>query len=306
MKSQLLLFVFAFFSISASAQVEVNVEKEVVEMSEFEQNVIQWGETILRDSLVENRKKAHQELTAAMTKELSTAGNFSYPFDSVQTISIQYPADSSFRIFTWQLYVDINEYQYGGFIQTNAPQPQVIKLKDKSVDMDDVILDYEVMTEDNWYGALYYNIMSFDSPEGTKHLLFGYDAFQFFNKRKIIDVLTIDNGMAFFGSATFSPQDTRRTDLVKNRVMMQYAAGSNITLNYNEQLEMIVFDNLIPHNNMGGQPSWVPDGSYRGYKFENGQWVYVDKIFDHVYESAPRPAPVLGKGRKVDIMGRKQ
>ncbi len=306
MKNQLFLFVFTLFAINLSAQPVDAIQVEVADLSEFEQNMILFGKTILTDTLVENRKKAHKDLGVELMANLSKKNSFFYPFDSVQSISIQYPADSSFRILTWQLYVDINEYQYAGFIQTNATQPKVIKLTDKSVDMDDMILDFEVMTADNWYGAIYYNIMSFETSEGMKHLLFGYDGFQFFNKRKIIDVLSIEDGVPYFGSPVFTPLDPRRTDLIKNRVLMQYAAGSNITLNFNEKLDMIMFDNLIPHNNMGGQPSYVPDGSYRGYKLENGQWVYVDKVFDHVYESAPRPAPVLGKGRKVDIMGRKQ
>ncbi|MFK7806292.1 MAG: hypothetical protein AB8F74_00695, partial [Saprospiraceae bacterium] len=225
---------------------------------------------------------------------------------SVRTMSSQYPADSSFRIFTWQLYVDVDDYRYGGFIQTNVEKPQVIQLKDKSLDMEDVILDFEIMTADNWYGALYYNIMSFDTPEGSRHLLFGYDGYQFFNKRKLIDVLRIENGQAIFGDPVFTPLDPRRTDLIKNRVMMQYAAGSNITLNYNNDLEMIVFDNLIPHTDGKGRPSWVPDGSYKGYQLKNGLWVYRDKIFDQVSKKPPMPAPVLDKRKKVDILGRKQ
>lgn len=306
MKNQLFLFVFALFATYLSAQPLEETQKKVADLSEFEQKVIQYGKAILSDTLVENRKKAHKDLGLELMANLSKKGSFFYPFDSVQSISIQYPSDTSFRIITWQLYVDINEYQYAGFIQTNEEQPKVIKLSDRSVDMDDMILDFEIMTADNWYGAIYYNIMSFDSPEGPKHLLFGYDGFQFFNKRKIIDVLTFENGTPIFGAAVFAPLDPRRTDLTKNRVLMQYAAGSNITLNFNKELDMIMFDNLIPHSNMGGQPSYVPDGSYRGYKLNNGQWEFVDKVFDHVYESAPRPAPVLGKGRKVDIMGRKQ
>lgn len=306
MKNQLFLFVFAFLSFNLLAQPIEEPQTAGTDLSEFEQKMIQYGKTILTDTLVENRKKAHSDLGIELMANLSKKGSFSYPFDSVQSISIQYPSDTSFRIITWQLYVDINEYQYAGFIQTNAEQPKVVKLNDRSVAMDDMILDFEIMTADNWYGAIYYNIMSFESPEGPKHLLFGYDGFQFFNKRKIIDVLYFQNGTPIFGAPVFAPLDPRRTDLTKNRILMQYAAGSNITLNFNKELDIIMFDNLIPHNNMGGQPSYVPDGSYRGYRLENGQWTFVDKVFDHIYESAPRPAPVLDKGRKVDIMGRKQ
>lgn len=303
MKKQFFTLLFSIAVLSLFAQEAEPTKKGGTDLSEFEQKVIALGLTIVTDTLVENRKKANKELGTELMSTLQQKGTFTYPFDSLQTVSIQYPSDSTFRIFTWQLYVDINEYQYSGFIQTNEEEPKIIKLTDKSVDMDDVILDYEIMTPDNWYGAIYYNIMSFDTPEGKKHLLFGFDGYQFFQKRKTIDVLTVENGTAIFGAAVFTPLDPRRTDLIKNRVLLQYAAGSNMTMNFKQDLDMIVFDNLIPQNDLNGRPSYVPDGSYCGYQLKDGLWVYVDKVFDQVSETPPMPAPILDKRKKKDIFG---
>lgn len=302
MKNQILILVLVLYSFGLWAQPKDLAEKGTTDLSEIEQKMKDLGLTIVTDTLVQNRQQASKDMGEQLMTTLAGKGTFNYPFDSVQTISIQYAADSTFRIFTWQLYVDINQYDYFGFIQTNEEQPKVIRLKDRSVDMDDVILDHEIMDADNWYGALYYKIMSFNTPEGKKHLLFGFDGYHFFNKRKIIEVLSFENGRAVFGAAVFAPLDPSRTDLIKNRVLMQYSAETNISVNYNDQLDMIVFDYLIPLNGPGG-PTYVPDGSYHGYRLKDGLWVYVDKIFDQVSETPPMPAPILEDRKKKDLFG---
>jgi hypothetical protein len=296
----------SLFIVGLFAQAEVKSVKADSLLSVFEQRVIALGKTIITDSLVENRLAAAAQLAKEFPVQLQESGSFSYPFDSVQTLSILYPSDSTFRIVTWQLYVDVDDYRYFGFIQTNEAKPKVIVLKDKSKDMEDVSLDYEVMTADNWYGALYYKMMSFETPEGMKHLLFGYDGYQFFNKRKLLEVLTVSNGQFVFGAPVLGGPDPGRSDQIKNRLLLQYAAGSQVTLNFDPELGMIIYDNLVPQSSINGRPAWVPDGSYKGFRLEKGLWIYVDRIFDQVSDTPPMPAPILGKGRKVDILGRER
>jgi len=55
MKNQLFLFVFTLFAINLSAQPVDAIQVEVADLSEFEQNMILFGKTILTDTLVENR-----------------------------------------------------------------------------------------------------------------------------------------------------------------------------------------------------------------------------------------------------------
>ncbi len=296
-RSLIILLIFCVMSLHA--------QSDQHSMAALEAKMVTWGQTIIKDSLLENRQRASIDMETALMSALQEKGSFSYPFDSVKTVSIQYPSDSTFRIFTWQLYVDLNQYDYYGMIQTNEDKPKLIPLKDKSSNMTDLDLEYEVLSPDNWFGAVYYKIKSFDTPKGKKHLLFGYDGHQFFNKKKLIDVLTLENGQASFGEAIFAPADISRTDLFKNRIMLQYSAETSVTLNYNKELEMILFDYLIPYKGPYG-PTYVPDGSYQGYRLQNGLWVYVEKVFDQVSEQAPMPAPILNKRTKKDIFGKRQ
>ena len=227
---------------------------------------------------------------------------FKYPFDSLNTVSILYPADSTFRVFTWQLYEDINTYTYFGIIQTNSDSPVVHVLKDQSNEIEE--LETDILETDSWYGALYYNIKEFEGKEGKHYLLFGFDGYEFFNKRKLIDVLTFEDGQPIFGAPVFEPSEPNRPDLTKSRLVLTYGAETTIRLNYDESLNIIIMDNLMPGGgSLKGQIAMLPDGSYKGYKLDGNRWAYVDKIFDHTYEKAPMPQPILNKRKGKDIFG---
>lgn len=257
---------------------------------------------IVNDSLEESRFRAVNKFIPTLVKALKVKNSFDYPFERLKSISIQYPADSTFRIFTWQLYVNENDYRYFGAIQMNSEELKLFPLIDRSFDVEDI--EHQVLSPEQWYGALYYNIEQFDTPRGKKYLLFGFDGYRFFTKRKVVDVLTFQNDKAVFGAPVFVSDGGENAFLPKNRLSYTYSAEASVKLNYDEHLGLIVGDHLIEtttsHANQG--PVKLPDGSYEGYKLTDGKWVYVEKIFTHVYENeeATRQEPLFdsSKSRK--------
>ena len=259
---------------------------------------------VLHDSIAENRFAACHQLIPKLVKALQISNSFHYPFERVQSISIMYPPDSSFRIFTWQLYVDVDEYRYFGALQMNTPELKLFPLVDRSADLQ--LIDYDVLTADNWYGALYYKIHPFDTPEGPKYLLFGFDGYQFFNKRKLIDVLSFDEkGAPSFGAPVFTKSGEESSGLNKHRIILEYSAETTIRLNYDDQLGIVIFDHLLPRKSLIKEQgnTFLPDGSYEGYQLENGKWVHVEKVFDQVLDAPPFPQPVLDQRKDKDIFG---
>lgn len=216
-----------------------------------------------------------------------------------------YPADSSFRIFTWQLYVDVDEYRYYGAIQMNDSELKLFPLVDRSFEAQD--LEQAQFTAENWYGAVYYNLKEVESPNGKYYLLFGFDGLELFRKRKLIDVLTFGDDGPIFGAPVFiSPEDEEKgtPQTVQSRIVRTYAAEVSTRMNYDELLEIIIFDHLIPADGRYGEgPTNYPDGSYEGFRLENGLWVRIDKVFNQVSDEAPRPSPVLDNRTK-DLFGR--
>jgi hypothetical protein len=260
--------------------------------------------SILRDSLPEGRFAACRQFIPILVRALKTPHSFEYAFERLNTISIQYPRDSSFRIFTWQLYVDENDYRYFGAIQMNTPELKLFPLVDRSQNLEGEDLEQAVLSPENWYGVLYYNLYQVDQPRGNYYLLFGYDAYRFYQKRKLIDVLRFDrDGKPVFGAPVFVHRE-RGMPPTKNRVLLQYSSESTVRLNYDEELKIIIFDHLIEMAGfMGEGANKYPDGSYEGYRLENGLWRHIPKVWDQVSDEPPRPFPILDT-RKKDILGR--
>lgn len=269
----------------------------------WEDSLTQLSKTFITDKSLEKRENAINQFMPVLSEALNIKESFSYPFDSVQYISIQYPEDRSFRILTWQLYVNENRYQYYGLIQ--MADGQVFPLNDYSDEIEDV--EYEVVPADEWYGVVYYNIKEFKPKSGDRqYLLFGFDGYQFFDKRKVVDVLSFRNGKPYFGGPVFAKIEEGRSPITKNRLLMEYSAESSTTLNYNAIQKQIICDHLqsVP-SPYTGKLTNIPDGTYVGYEFhrKKGLWVFVEKLYHEVMDEAPRPSPVLGGENKKDLFG---
>lgn len=271
---------------------------------EIERQLIELGHTLLSDTLPEQRIAAAEKIKITLTETLDQPGSFQYPFDSLTSVSILAPKDNSFRIFTWQLYQDIDQYKYFGIIQVAGKKPTVHILEDQSETVALEDLPYEVLTKDAWYGALYYNIKEYKTKAGKRYLLFGADGYRFFSKRKLVDVLYFEKDQPIFGEATFFPSEEDRPDLAYARLVLSYSAATSIRLNYDDYLNLLIFDNVLPANNEYGEETFLPDGSYRGYELKKGRWIAVEKIFQHTWDEAPRPQPILnGRKQNKDLFG---
>jgi hypothetical protein len=255
---------------------------------------------IVNDSLPEYRFAACRSFILTLVQALKTPNSFHYPFEQIKSVSIMYPPDSSFRIFTWQLYVDKDEYRYYGAIQMNSPELKLFPLVDRSFELTGNIEQLELQP-DNWYGVVYYHIQQCDAPKGTYYVLFGFDGFSFFRKRKVMDVLQFREGKPIFGVPVFI-HDPKTP--AKKRKVLEYAAAASVRFNFDPALDLIIHDHLIAMPGEDGEGvNHYPDGSYEGYKYEKGLWRYIENVFTQTQDQAPRPFPVLDN-RKKDILGR--
>jgi len=301
---KLLFFIFClsinslcFAQLSKAQPLDKKISEEI---KIIEDTLGALGFLMVNDSLPEHRFAACKKFIPNLVNALKHKNSFKYSFDRLHTISVLYPPDSTFRIFTWQLFVDNNTYHQYGAIQMNSSELKLFRLLDRP--SNPVNIENIQLNPDQWLGAVYYNIHQFKTPEGNQYLLFGFDGNSFFTKRKLIDVLKFDQNRPVFGSPVFVKQAENQPTTTQSRLVLNYSAESTIKLNYDEHLEMIIFDHLIeqPSPFPGEEFTWIPDGSYEGYKLENGQWVHTVKVFDHKYEvnEFPVPEPVLGKKRK--------
>lgn len=261
-----------------------------------------YADIMINASESKHRAKAASLFESKFLALLDSPNSYQLGLDSLKWISKLEATEQSFRIFSWLITDDQKVTTPYGYIQ--LADGEVIQLIDNAeVNQDS---EFETADANSWLGALYYHMMPL--KEGSSdYILFGYRQIDRFNKLKIAEVVSVTDGAVTFGKEVFVKEVADARDEVRTRIILDYSADANVTLNYNSSMEMIVYDNLITRmGRLKGQgPTQLPDGSFIGYEYDGNQWVYVDKLFDQVSETAPRPMPVLGD-KQNDIFGKKK
>jgi len=88
----------------------------------------------------------------------------------------------------------------------------------------------------------------------------------------------------------------------QSRFSIEYKKDARTYVNYEPDLKLILFDHLISETDEPDFPwTYVPDGDYEGFKWQNGQWVHVNKVFNYKLEDGQAPVgdPLMDyKGNK--------
>jgi hypothetical protein len=263
----------------AAQQLTAGAKKE---LRKHEDSLRTFADQIVYADQPNVRFRSDSQFIRSLVRTLKVKNSFYYPFDSLQTISHIYAPDSSFRIFTWQFRKDEYLYLQEGVIQVNEPDGSlklyplfdVSKYTKKPMD--------SVRGRKNWIGALYYRII-LKTYEGSKYYtLLGFDDYSPTSNKKMMEVLTFSpEGEPLFGGPFISFQGDSARKAIQYRFSIEYNKEATTRFNYDPEMDMIVFDHLIPE---GDEPakkdSYIPDGDFEGFKWQNGRWVHVDKIFD--------------------------
>ena len=245
------------------------------------------------DSLTAGRMRSDSLFIRTLVRGLQIKNSFYYPFDSVQGVSKLYAPDSTFKIFTWQLDFDGMYVRQRGAIQFKTPDGslKLVPLRDYSEFADNAA--DSVRSKDTWIGAVYYNMILTQYNGKKYYTLFGFDENSVRSNKKWIEVLTFDNrNMPVFGGRFFAfDKDSAKRD-VQFRYQMEYKKDASTTLNYDPDLQMILVDHLVSESDEPDNPwTLIPDGDYEGFKWENGKWQHVNKVFDQKLKDGEFPMP---------------
>ncbi len=272
---------FSALFLPAAAQISAG-EKRNLDLRQ--DSLASYADQIVNAPEAEQRFRADSNFIRMLVRALKLPNSFDYPFDSLLTISRLYAPDNSFRIFTWQVKKDEFIYIQRGAIQmrTTDGSLKLIGLHDVSM-FTARPLD-SVRTASNWIGAIYYRIIEKSFQGKNFYTLLGFDSYNISSNKKWMEVLTFDNrGEPQFGGPYFLFKNDSIGATLKRamRFNIEYSKEAATTFNYDSRLDMIVFDHLISHTNEPvRKDTYVPDGDYQGFKWQNGRWVYVDKVFN--------------------------
>jgi len=216
---------------------------------------------------------------------------------SLEQISVLEAPDQSFKILSWAVELDTEQkqeviaafrearvnsdksYKYFGAILFNEASLKLMPLTDKSNENIEPEDGYN--TNKDWYGCVYYNISQKTLNGQAVYSLFGWDGATGQSTRKVMDLLTFgDDGSPIFGLPII---DVVRDDslMVKYRFLHEYRSGSGVSLNYDKERDIVVFDFIEApdEESKGIYPTYIPDGTYAGLEFKNDRWTYVRRVY---------------------------
>ncbi len=258
----------------------------IMKMQAYEDTLNAIGDEMIGGKDHAVRTMASHFLVKNLVKALKQENSFQYDFSGLRSISVIEPESKKFKIFTWQLLQENLSYRYYGAIQMQGKDLKLFPLVDYTLVIDSK--DRIITDNERWLGALYYDILEVSKGKNTYYTLFGYHGANALSTKKMLEVLWFTpEGEVRFGAPIFSFED----DSLSNRVIYEYKEEAAFSLHYDEDQKKIVFDHLIPVDDLseGYYFNYVPDGSYDGFEWKKGKWQFISKLYDFKLEDGEVP-----------------
>jgi hypothetical protein len=201
---------------------------------------------------------------------------FELQFTSLRSCGIIESPDGMVRIVNWNVEMDDQSQKYCAFVIQRDPKNnkhQAIELIDNSFMLPGK--PEEVLDAENWYGALYYQIIPFERSGKTAYVLLGWDGGLQSSNTKLIDVLTFTGNSVKLGLSVF-----KMGDKTFKRVFFEHSEKAVMSLRYEDEYKRIIFDHLSPEapNLTGFYEYYVPDMSYDAFILTGTKWVLKEDV----------------------------
>lgn len=264
----ILIILFIGLYSSSFAQNIVTFDDQIAEL-----NIL--GKQILTNETDEAKYEANTKYKATLKTAIETQSSFETNFSALKTISVL--KENNLKIYNWALPLSDGSYEYFAFFQIKIGKDEfrVIELVDKSESITKP--ETRLLTNKNWYGALYYKIIYSKDLGKDTYTLLGWDGNNLLTNKKLIDVVTTSaNGIIKFGAPIFKTE--KKT---QKRVIFEYAENVVMSLKYHANLKKIVFDVLVPSSSdlTGIYEYYGPTlETFDAFFIENKKWNYQKDI----------------------------
>lgn len=268
--------IFQYFIITLLAFVSVNLFAQKTDFSYYENELKVLAKQLVYGKNDNEKLDAHKAFLETWDFVLDDPKSMKYSFDS---LTIFFPIltsdDKKLRIINWHIPLENNDNQYHAIVQyfDNKKKYQVKYLEPLLGEVKSA--NSLKLVNNQWIGALYYQLSSFKKGSKTYYLLLGWDGNDEFSNKKIIDVLSISSKSLVFGAPVFRYKKERL-----HRFILEYKEDAAASVRYYEKNKHITFPNLIPMNDdlEGLYDFYVPDGSINAFELINGSFKFKENI----------------------------
>jgi hypothetical protein len=181
--------------------------------------------------------EANEKFKSFLETLFCSEDSYSFPFDSVKTLSAINAPDNKFKIITWGIAKENGTYEYFGYIlfpNTKQYPKKFICLTDKT---DKIILpESQISDFTNWFGAIYYKMVLTRNQGKKYYTLLGWKGNSALTTKKVIDVLSFrSSGIPVFGAMLF-----RKYKEKSARVVFEYSSQTTMLLRYEKQFIHVI------------------------------------------------------------------
>lgn len=222
----------------------------------------------------EEKKKLNQVFKDYLFETILIPESYAHNFPQLKTIGIIDSPDKNFRIINWNIQLEDESNLFFGYVikKGNKKKNKIVELVCKNPVYE---IPTDVISENNWYGALYYKIIPVKKGKKDCYTLLGWRSNGNISFMKLIDIIEINGNHIKLGAPIFQNKKEKL-----KRVIFEYSKKASMTLRYEEKYERIIFDHLSPETpSMNGlYEYYIPDMSYDAYIFEKDRWVLNEDV----------------------------
>ncbi len=229
-------------------------------------------EKMTKTNEIATKKSINNNILFTFKQILNDSTSFGASFDSVPSLGVLTSSDTMLKIYNWNIPFEKGKHKYFGIIQCKDGRHFV--LSDKSHDIKDA--EQEILSHDRWFGALYYDVIVKEKYGKKYYTLLAFDFNDLFTSKKIIEVMYFDEkGEPAFGAPIFQMKKE-----IKSRVIFEFCTQIVMSLKYEEESDMIIFDHLSPREPKyeGIYHYYGPDFTFDALVFENGRWKLIEDV----------------------------
>lgn len=280
MTKQILVFLYVLVAASANAQQSVQ---------DVETRLAAFGEIMINGVEESTRLAANDSFTDLLDDNLKFEIIYKHPLEAVKNLSKLTSPDGNFRIYSWAVPLKNREYAFfGRLVLKTETGFKVVNLTDGQKQEN---IEYQLLKAENWFGAVYYEIVKTKQKKEVYYTLLGYRPSRNSYNQKVIEVLNLDRNTVRFGDKIFETPKIgdQKYKRPPQRLVLRYSPKVSATIKYYPKEKQIVLDHLaVPDASQRGQWQFYgPDFSYDALMWEKGKWRLQEEI--KVNNTATKP-----------------
>ncbi|MCQ2294493.1 MAG: hypothetical protein MJZ67_02465 [Bacteroidales bacterium] len=222
-----LSIVVAIFVLSTSS-----LAQDKALMSDYQSQLLALFEDVYNAPTDNQRYHANEAAVHLFHEALNHPNSIKFQWNFGNKVSVLTAPDKKFRIITWPVVNDMGEYECFGFVQSlneKTDEYDVYELNDMSEEI--VNRQEDLLTFDNWFGAVYQELITTSHDGKTFYTLLGWSGVDNLTQRKVIEPICFKSSSSApqFGQNLFKKERNLR------RVVLEYTHNAMVNLWYEEQ-----------------------------------------------------------------------